>query len=274
MLETEISRLIKGVNDALGGMIALEYHHPKNTPVGPELLEQFTAPIEAIKDFAARLQLKATAGRCENMLAVIGRGRSSVFNIHQDVQQLVRDLIIETRGVSLLWLDPFEPDADNQPVNLWTAEPEEFFGPLPKCIYASCAADLREAMRCFAIERYTACVLHCSRALEAVISEIIFPAAGSPQLRDPNMPTWGDYSAAIKKHAEAQRKSGAWQGDRVRYFLQVVGDYDKVKDAERTLVCHTGVMFDTGRARTILHHVSTLLRHAATHLGDQGSYSP
>lgn len=194
------------------------------------------------------------------------------FSLFEECDRVIQVISMEAGTKHFFFTSPNR-------AQFYTVEPEEYVDAVfPTCIASAASEDFREALRCYAVESCTACVFHCCRALEAVLVSVVYPSVGSPTLRQPTRPTWGDYLKAVESILAPERqvktRTATWDNAKVAFYEMLLGDYTKVKDAERASVSHNGKMFSDGRARSLLDHTAALLKDASEHFDDNGQYKP
>lgn len=143
-------------------------------------------------------------------------------------------------------------------------KPEMRFGESVLNAFPSVEYDVREAGRCFALDRHTAVVFHCMRVmevgLEATAAELGLDIASN----------WNNALNQIEK--EIRNRSIAsngpsWKNDEV-FFSEAVTHFRVVKNAWRNHTMHKREVFDEERARSILQSTADFMRHLATRLSE------
>lgn len=123
--------------------------------------------------------------------------------------------------------------------------------------------ELREAGKCFALERYTAAVFHAMRALETALRALAKRL--DVRLKNPN---WEnvirDIEDAIKAAYAPTGKKKSPQRRKFLEFCAGVGLHFRfLKDAWRNHTMHTRSDYDRNRADEILQHVRRVIEQLA-----------
>ncbi len=153
-------------------------------------------------------------------------------------------------------------------------KPESKF-PLSMVMFPSCGEDIREAGRCFALERYTACVFHAMGILQVGL----FALAKECNVKFPfkiELAEWENVIAGIEKYIKDMRglpKSDEKDAD-LKFFSLLATQFRFFKDAWRNHVAHLREEYDKDSAHSILIHVRDFMEQAATRLKEIPGTAP
>ena len=134
--------------------------------------------------------------------------------------------------------------------------------------------DLEEACKCFALQRFTACVFHLMRCLEAVCNALALSL-------DPNVGKlygWGDYAKHAEKCMEGKGKNSNgmpshWPGS-MPFFEEALADLRAVYKAFRNPTMHIEKVYTEERAKTIFEASRALIKDIALHVDETGAFAP
>jgi hypothetical protein len=137
----------------------------------------------------------------------------------------------------------------------------EPFGAEVTATFPDAQFDLEEAAKCFALERWTACVIHLMRAVEVGL------AAFAKELGAPlGTGNWQDTLTSINREInklESTKPTPDWK-DRVEKYSAVSSHIRDIKTAVRNPSMHVRGRYDEVRARDIYNATGAFLRHLAT----------
>lgn len=180
--------------------------------------------------------------------------------VNRALSELDDRLIDETESLKffhvksekITWFDNTEPAG------------EQFKANFPKA-----NAELIEAGNCFALDRYTACVFHLTRALEIVLSSL-HRTLGIPEPADEHDKTWGRTLGRIADKIKENEKSppAGWNND-VEFFKKVYGLLVAAKTPFRDTTIHVASVYDETGAGGVLMAVVGTLSHVATKLKEK-----
>jgi len=145
-------------------------------------------------------------------------------------------------------------------------KPESKF-PLSMVMFPSCAEDIREAGRCFALERYTACVFHAMGILQVGL----YALANECNVKFPfkiELADWENVIAGIEKYIKKMHelpKSDQKDAD-LKFYSSLATQFRYFKNAWRNHVAHLRDEYDKDQAHSILIHVRDFMEQAATRL--------
>jgi hypothetical protein len=147
------------------------------------------------------------------------------------------------------------------------ANPEKWF-PETLISFPSATYDAKEACRCYALERYTACVYHSMAVLQVGLYALSGDVGIS--LKFPvDLATWGDIlrkiEAKIAPYADLPRGDSL----RERYdnlYSGAASHFRYLKDGWRDHVAHMREVYDPNKAHTALSHVRDFMESLSTRL--------
>jgi hypothetical protein len=134
------------------------------------------------------------------------------------------------------------------------------FGDAVSAAFPTSVYDIEEASKCRGLERWTACVMHCCRALEPALQAL----ENAVPVEVPKE-QWGDrinqIESAIKKMTKATHTK-----EEVQWFSDAATQFHFMKNAWRNYAQHLKHTYDEERASAIYDAVRTFMRHLATKL--------
>lgn len=126
--------------------------------------------------------------------------------------------------------------------------PEIIFEHSASAAFPSAEVDMDEAVRCFALERYTASVFHCMRVMEVGL------AALSRALNLDLSENWNRALDLIEKDIRSRNSSAhdpSWREDE-RFYSGAAVHFRLIKNAWRNHVIHKQDHYDERRSRQVL----------------------
>lgn len=136
--------------------------------------------------------------------------------------------------------------------------------------FPQAVAELKEAEWCLFYERGTACVFHSMRAVEVVLKSCYKTLREElPSLSD----SWGNLLKPIDRQLlkPPVNPVAVWQ-ENIDFFSEVVFDIRASKRAYRDSTMHVESVYTPDDAKAILSAVMTLVRHASSHLDQDGNF--
>ncbi|MGA2690951.1 MAG: hypothetical protein ABSF76_01180 [Opitutaceae bacterium] len=130
------------------------------------------------------------------------------------------------------------------------------------------SGEISEASRCFALDRYTACVFHLMRALEIGLRVLSKSLKIPDQTKDAER-NWGKMLKAIKEEIELrnQRRSSNWRKKK-HFYESTYALLEAVRNPWRNASMHVDINYDEEKALDIFNATDALLRHLATQLAE------
>lgn len=151
-------------------------------------------------------------------------------------------------------------------------------GPNIAAAFPSAVAELQEAGKCFALERYTATIFHYMRGIERVM-RVLLPAVGVPH--NPNSPldtqTWETLIAQFEKSAEEIKNKcqGVRRRNATEFFSGVSAELRFFKDTVRNLTMHTRTPLGSEEdASGTMRRTMDFLARVAKYVSEDNSKQP
>jgi hypothetical protein len=137
---------------------------------------------------------------------------------------------------------------------------EVLFGERVAMVFPESTPELAEAGRCFALERWTACVFHLMRALELALHKWA-AHLGVDQFSAIKLENWKNILDAAERKIKAleHQTKGANKDAELTYYSETLAHYRVIKDAWRNHVAHARERYDEGRAMSIMNHVGEFM---------------
>jgi hypothetical protein len=192
---------------------------------------------------AARLYTKAVANERGPAMMALAQDLREAFEQHME-----RDIYVLIPHSMRQYYEQVEP----------------IFGEMVSDRIPGASQEIREAGKCFACERWTACVFHLMRALESSLHliarelEVTFPAP--IELQD-----WGVIVQKVKTRIgelEQQSRSAQKAMD-LAFYSELNVQFGWFKNAWRNSVAHNRTFYAEQEAREILEHVGKFLQDIA-----------
>ena len=218
----------------------------ENSRIGEGALQH----MATVLDYAKQLELTATTGSIQRLIAKIQKGSVTFRELGAAQVDIFSRLQDELSGVRLIYLEPrfkiyFDAGAAAFGESVFTAFP-------------SVITDVEDSGKCLALSQPTACVFHLTRIMEAALKALARP------LGIPYAPSWESYLKQINtkldvKHAD---KLPAWK-KKEPFFRDVAGDLQVVKFAFRNPTMHIVRHYTTDEAEEIYRAVRGLMKRLA-----------
>jgi hypothetical protein len=156
-------------------------------------------------------------------------------------------------------------------------EPVEPFGSLVVARFPSAAYDIEESSKCFAVGRYTACVMHLQRVLEVGLKGYGY-LLQIQSLVDDRQPDWGrildQTGRAIKDRNNKQLATPSWNTTEEKTFCEGIQPFlEGVKIAWRNTSMHADKVYNEETAEDIFGASKRLMRHLAEHIDETGIFT-
>jgi len=147
-------------------------------------------------------------------------------------------------------------------------EKKNLFGDEVANAFASASVDIEEAGKCFALERYTACVFHLMHVMEIGL-RVLAATLNDPRLDPKKNPSWERILRRCREELEKKRENRApeWAADDA-FFSQATATLMAVKDAWRNPTMHVEINYTENQAEDVFNHVKAFMRLLATKLHD------
>ncbi|MEH2590274.1 hypothetical protein [Bradyrhizobium sp. AZCC 1721] len=206
---------------------------------------------------AARLRLNIENGNS-------GLTYEAVRNTLLDIESRFADHLSDIKLFVLNWQEAslFGP-ADNV---LGNQRPIEGFSRA----YPNAAFEIEEAAKCIALERYTACVFHCMRALEHGIKALC-ALLGVPDVTKPAEKNWGAILKAIKERIDekwpAKTRLPNTRGAKIEALYATL---DAIKNPWRNATMHVESIYAPHEALHIARCTGVFLIELMKHCDEHG----
>jgi hypothetical protein len=134
--------------------------------------------------------------------------------------------------------------------------------------FPSSVRDIREAGKCFALDRTTACVLHLMRALECPLQALVRVLDFTPS--NPNWETViNECEREIRKIGQLKARP-TWKEDE-SFYSEAALNFRYFKNAWRNHAMHGRDTYDKGDAYEIFTHVVGFMEHLSKKISEQGA---
>lgn len=145
-------------------------------------------------------------------------------------------------------------------------EAKELFGSEVATSFPSSIVNIEEAGKCFALERYTACVFHLMTVVEVglrVLGASLHDATLDPKTN----PNWQKILERCDKELAKSPKdrSPEWLANG-QFYADATANLRAVKDAWRNPTLHIGIPYDEEKALDVFNSVKAFMRSLATKL--------
>lgn len=180
----------------------------------------------------------------------------------------IRDQIHEIRRALKMDLD------DNKFLSLSRSEvgyfgQEQGFGPEVFRNFQSTRVDVAEAIDCYALGRYTACVFHCMRVLEkglhALAHELDTKHNAKLNFDKPfNETSWGriitEILISLENPKRTKRLNPLPTKDQERFYSTAAMQFEHFQHAWRDDCAHANRTYDEPAAKSVLNHTQHFMR--------------
>lgn len=210
-----------------------------------------------LKLYAEKLGLNATVGQSGRISeqALGGVGVETICYLLRDLEatlvgEMAKPVFLALRGD----LSKFYDEDDKA---FWGDEVHKGF---PKS-----AHDIGEASRCFALERWDACVHHLMRAVEHAIRKWAKDLKLKTKLPLDLENLEQILQASESKHKEVKQQKKTRKRDvDLKYVAETSGHFGFIKDAWRNPGAHARETYDERKANNLMVHVEAFMRLLAS----------
>jgi hypothetical protein len=137
------------------------------------------------------------------------------------------------------------------------------FGNIVSVEFPDSSDDISEAFNCFALDRHTACVMHCMRAIEPAISAL----ANKIGVKYDNT-NLGDAMKIIRQRISDIDSGKSPQPTNWRslkkYYEEAMPELGAIKDAWRNYVMHGKESYGEEKSLNIMNHTKRFMEHVAS----------
>jgi hypothetical protein len=239
---------------------------------------KITASLERIHDLCVSLQLESSSKYARRLLTelkdkqLVGDaveamnreiGAGNFDHIKGAVDNVLAPKDLEQRV--LLLRERIEDDLDS--VNFLVIETshrrmfedDDQFGPDVRLAFPDATWDIREAMQCFALERYTACGYHLMRVLDHGLKEIAFRFGVTYDHRN-----WENVLRDIRNEFPKMHQNPRWDcyanwKDHSEFYAKVIGCLDIDKIGWRNPLAHSRAKLDQADAELLMDKVRAFM---------------
>lgn len=144
---------------------------------------------------------------------------------------------------------------------------EPLFGSNVAVKFPSITYEIEEAGKCLALNRYTASVFHCMRAMEKGL-DAAFNSLGLIQGKNPN---WGSLLKDIKTEIDRRKSANAWKSSNDEiFFSEVYVSIDAVRNAWRNATMHIQNKYSEEEATNIFNAAKGFMQKLSSRMDEQG----
>jgi hypothetical protein len=209
--------------------------------------------VRQLYDITSRHGLTFVRAACGRLLNILAAGPPladhSVSFLLDDIYVRLQDELKDRVFLAI----------DSDKVNYFEAT-EPLFGADVDAKFPSASFDITEAGKCYALERYTACVMHLMRALEKPLEAMAQDLKVSTARAN-----WGVMIPAIETEISVLGKADA---DRRTLFSEVALQFRFVKDAWRDHVMHARGKYTGEEAKNAFDAAKAITQRLATRLAE------
>lgn len=242
----------------------------QSLPIG-RLLSAYGSFLESAKDFSAacnEMSLAVTYQFAEDlrkMLSLVQLSDNTILT-RNDLTQIVSILshiVGCLRKESSLKIAMILP-----PEKVDFFEPNEpLFGKSVDEKFPSITYEIDEAGKCFALNRYTACVFHCMRAMEKGL-DAVYASLALTKGKNPN---WGGLLKEIKGEIDTRKTTSAWKiSDDANFFPEAYISIDAVRNVWRNATMHIENKYTEEEAANIFNAVKGFMQKLSSRMDEQG----
>ncbi len=250
---------LMGMHDVGGAVpavrLAIETFTGRPLPPGRRLMEPGYYDPATQRKFAEILELNGFPNSAALLRDLAEQRGFPVLTPEEAFPQLLRRINHELEQIVFLRVDPSR---------VGFFEGRERFGEEVEKAFPSARYDMEEAAKCFALNRYTACVLHLNRVLEVGLDALKKKAGVAS-----HSPTWNAALAQIEKATSAKPEKDKTPDERAEdtFVRDAVHFLTTVKNAVRNPSVHKVERTYTDEsAKEVYMAIRAFMRHLATQL--------
>jgi hypothetical protein len=152
-------------------------------------------------------------------------------------------------------------------------EQEKAFGEDVFIYFTSAGYDIEEANNCFAISRYTACVMHLQRVIEVGLKSFGLYLGIYSNIRTAQ-PSWHTVLGLTGAELDRRTVSRLWATNEEKEYANGIQTFlVAVKTAWRNPSMHADKQYDGAKAKRILDATKHFMEHLAEHLNEKGKFT-
>jgi hypothetical protein len=249
----------------------LAFHEHSNDP--NELLtdDHKSGVVKIVSDIELAckdLDLPMTVAKVWRIANLLTRQSVTIQQIKTELKHLNETLQDELKAVMFLSIP-------TEAASLYM-EPRPF-GEQVAIAFPSASADIEEAAKCLACERYTATVFHLMRAAERMMRVLAWDRRASVQTTNGkecpiDLATWEQVIKAVKhevdKIAGWPRTKGEIRTQALEFYNSAMEEFRAFKDAWRNHIMHGRRAYIANDAEQVMEHVKRLATTLSTRLSE------
>lgn len=214
--------------------------------------------IKGLGAQAKELGLNSSAKGIERLSLAMNEGKS-LAQLKPLFSYITQSFHDELEDIYLLHVASARQD-------LWEAR--QLFGSEVAKSFASASADIEEAGKCLALERYTACVFHLMRVMEVGL-RALGKSLNDASIDPAKNPSWKDILRKCEGElAKASKdRCAEWRADD-QFFSAATANLLAVKDAWRNPTMHVEINYTEETALDVFNVVKSFMRTLAKSLHD------
>ena len=243
------------------------------TSIGPTRIipedqkRSFLPILKTARDISADLSLDVSVRLIENILTKMS-GEYKVRSFGNELQNLksrIRDEVDISPVILRIRREKVDYFSSSTPFRENVAEK-----------FPGCSYDIEEASRCFALARYTACVMHLQKVIEAGLEAFLcwFKASGLiTEFKTKRNPNWGNIVGPLSLELRRRRDEDDWpEGfERERQFAERAMPFiQAVQTAWRNPAMHLGSRYDEEQAEDIYYAIRGFMWFVSEHINERG----
>jgi hypothetical protein len=263
MLEFSALKFYK-IGAALERIIELANEYNPEEKIG--LIKPFSELADDISQQCSRIGLTQSAHLAKRLSRIL-TPECLIATLKADIESLDSVVRNELKSEFFLWVS-------TEQASYYKKAPEDLLGRecLDRFFDSGIEQEAAEAMRCYALDRSTACAFHLMRMTEAGLRAFATAIGYQPQRGNWN---WGEVFKEYDRQFRLDPKSrpAHWQshGD---FLEEISGDLRAVQKAWRNHVSHLDKSYTEPQAEYLLRVIPVFIRHLSTRLDENGILYP
>jgi hypothetical protein len=218
---------------------------------------------------ALALNLPVTINSIGRLMGSYDRSLPSYGQVKNDIANVGELVKVELGALRFFFMPPERAIYYSDPPGTdWLEEPTDGLGeglaPMRDVIKAfpSAEEELREAGKCFAFGRFTACVFHSMRVLEFGLASLA--TALNVRITNPN---WHQVLIACENEIKTLSAHGPDSKANEMFYNTAALEFRHFKPL-RNDTAHSRKLYSESEARTVLDHVASFMRHLSTRISE------
>lgn len=230
---------------------------------------QILEHLQAIKANCALIHLESSVQICDLLWRRYSQAIPSRTELKNDLELLSGSITGGLEKRLFFYVPPVDV--------AYLIQAKPLFGAKVGANFPSTALDIREAGKCFALERYTACVFHCMRVLEKGLHALVHDLnnrfnAGIKFSRTVEAANWGnildEIHYTLTKQNRLQKLSPQPTKVDMQFYSSAAKEIEYFKEAWRDDVSHSRGSYDRADAGRVMQHVKAFMQHLAKRLNE------